>query len=225
RRIGRVSLRLDRTHHARLNRAGADCIHSYAKTRHVGCRRLCQPEHAMLGSDIGGHSRPAKNRRNRSAVHDGARPLSQHHRKHMTQPKEDALEVDDDDPIEHRLVVFLSRRNGALNSGIVEKAIDSAVRLERYLHITADVVSPRDVGAHEARYSATLLNQLGASSCAGLVDIGDHDFGAAGGETKRSRLPDIATATGDQCNFALEIHHLATLLARLTRSAGRWAIA
>jgi hypothetical protein len=78
---------------------------------------------------------------------------------------------------------FLEYRGDiALDSGIVEEAIDGAIGVERRLHIVADVVGLRDIGAHEAGFTATLLNQLGAGFAGGFVDIGDHDFGAAGGE-------------------------------------------
>ena len=108
--------------------------------------RLGQADHGVLGGDIGRHAGRADQAGDRGGVDDRARLLLQHHRQHVAQAEEHALDVDADHLVEHRLVVLGGRRDLALDAGVVEEAVDAAVGVERRLHVGLHVGRLGDIG-------------------------------------------------------------------------------
>ena len=189
-----------------FDRPGTDGIYPDAEARHVCRGRLRQSEDSVLGGDIGGHARPAEHGGDRGAGHDRPCTLLQHHRENVAQAQEGTLQVDADDPVEHLFVVVLGWRDSALGAGIVEETVDGAVGINAGLHVAAHIGRPRDVGAHEACFTATPADKVGTGLSRVFVEIHHDDFGAARGEAERAGPSDVTAAAGDQCDLAGKIH-------------------
>ena len=56
RRIGGRHHRFERVDHAGVDRPGADCVHAHAGARDLSGGGLGQPNHRVLGRDIGRHA-------------------------------------------------------------------------------------------------------------------------------------------------------------------------
>jgi hypothetical protein len=69
----------------------------------------------------------------------------------MAQAEKHALDVYANDRVEHVLVIFGGRRDFAFDSGIVEKAVDSAVGVECGFDIAAHLGRFGDVGGDKVR--------------------------------------------------------------------------
>ena len=142
RRVGRVELRLERMDHPGVDRAGAHRIDADALAGDLAGRGLGQPDHRVFGGDIGRHARRRHQPGDRGGVDDRAAFLLQHDRQHMAQAEKDALDVDRDDLVERLLVMFGGVRPFALDAGVVEKAVDRAMGVERRLDV---VRAPRPI--------------------------------------------------------------------------------
>src|SRR6516162_11233877 len=160
----------------------------------------------MLGGDIGRHAGSTEQSGYRGGVDNGAVPLLQHHRQHMPHSEKYALQIDPNDCIENRLVIFLHRHDFALDAGIVEEAVDRIIGIERGLDVILHIDGFCDVGMDEASISATLTHKLGAGLAFSSIEINYHDLRAAPREAERGGAADTATAAGDQRNLAWEFH-------------------
>jgi tetratricopeptide (TPR) repeat protein len=147
-RIGGVPLRLERAHHARLDRPGAHGIHPDAEACDVRGCDFRQTQHPVLRRDIRRHAGTAEQRGSRGGIDDGTAALFQHDRQDVAHTEENTLEVDTDHLVEDRLVVFLCRCGLALDAGVVEEAVDRAIGIQRRLYVVLHVGGFCDVGAN-----------------------------------------------------------------------------
>ena len=86
----------------------------------------------------------------------------------------------------------------AFDPGIIEKAVDRAIGVERSLHVGPHIGGFGDVGRDEMRFTALLPDDPGGRRTARRVAIDDNDFGAAFGESKRRGAADAVPGTSDQ---------------------------
>ena len=86
-RMRRIYLRFQRAHHSRLDRAGTDGIHPYPQTSDIGGRDLGQPQHRMLGCDIGAMPGPPNNPAVDEVLTMAPCLCFQHYRQHMPHAK------------------------------------------------------------------------------------------------------------------------------------------
>src|SRR5439155_3353753 len=154
---------------------------------------LGQADHRVLGGDIGRHPGGRDETGDRGGVDDRPRFLLQHHRQHVTQPEEHALDVDRDDLVEHRLVIFGGVLPGPLDPGVVVEAVDPAIGVERGLYIGRDVGGFGNVGGDEARLAALLTQDAGGGLAARRVAVDHDDLGAALAEGERGGAADAVT--------------------------------
>ncbi len=206
-RVVRISLRFQRAHHARLHRAGTHRVDPHAERRDVGRRDLGQAQHTMLRR----HSRPACRATPNSPATEAVFTIApdallQHHRQHVAQAEEDALQVDRDDLVEHVLVIVLGRDDLALDAGVVEEAVDAAIRGQGLFDVVLHRRRFRHVGLHEVRVAAPLRDDVDG----GLAERRRRHrppstLAPRSGEAQRGRSADAAATAGDQRNFAGEI--------------------
>ena len=86
-RMRRIYLRFQRAHHSRLDQAGTDGIHPYPQTSDIGGRDLGQPQHRMLGCDIGAMPGPPNNPAVDEVLTMAPCLCFQHYRQHMPHAK------------------------------------------------------------------------------------------------------------------------------------------
>ncbi len=123
----------------------------------------------------------------------------------MAQPEEYALDVDADDRVEHVLVIFGGMRPFALDAGVVEKAVDRPVGVERRPHISPDLSRFGHVGGNKPGLAALLANDRGGGFATLGVTVDNHEPGAASGKADRGGSTDAVAAAGDERDLAGEI--------------------
>ena len=120
--------------------------------------------------------------------------------------KERRVQDAGDDPAPFLERNALERRLHA-HGGVVDERIEASEMLNRRLHQCGDFARRGDVGDVQRRLAAGFLDHgdgfLGLRARGARVD---HHGRTAGGERARDGAADVASAAGDQRNFAGKLH-------------------
>ena len=114
----------------------------------------------------------------------------QHRRDLRLHAEIDALDHDLEDVLDGGHVLLRQQRLGAFDAGIVVGEVQPAEIAHGALHQRSDLILLGDVGGHEGRPAAAVADLGGDRLAAGLVDIGDQDRRALGGQRQRRRAAD-----------------------------------
>ena len=113
------------------------------------------------------------------------------------------VDVEDALPLVHRHPV---RRTEHRDPGVVHQQVDGAELRNRGRRQRVDVGVARDVAAHRETPASERGDRGGGLTQALLVDVGDHDVGAAACQFERGAAPDPAGTTRDHCRRPLDLH-------------------
>src|SRR5262249_10578921 len=100
----------------------------------------------------------------------------------------------------------------ALDTGIVEEAVDPAVGLDRSLHVGLHVLGFDDVSRHHNSFPAVLADDADGRLRPGAVAVHHHHLRALTRERHRRGAADAIAAAGAQRTLAGEIHSVGLVL-------------
>ena len=178
----------------RLDEAGDDAVAADPVRRRLERDRAGKAEHAMLGGDIGdivGHAALAGEA---AGDEDRAAPPLDHAGQDVPDGAEDAGEVDPQQRLEIRIVIFGGGRKAAAGAGIGEQAVDRAEGGLGLVERGGQGIAVGDVGGGVASGLADLPGRL-AQLVLAARDQGD--AGAAPGEQAGGGAADPGRAAGD----------------------------
>ena len=169
---------------------------------------LGQRDDAELGDVVGGHPRTGHEPRHRCGVHDVPLAALREHDRH------EGLHAVDDAPqvhAEHPLPVVERELPGVArtgDAGVVADDVHGTERGERLLGEIVDLGRLGDVGADREHLRALRLDRLGGSGERLLLDVGEDDHHAFGGEALGHAAADSAGGSGDDGDAILQILHV-----------------
>ena len=136
----------------------------------------------MFGGDIGRQARKPDQAGNRGQVDDGAAAALQHVVDFSLKAQECSLGVDPHDGVIVGFRLIGERGDGALDAGIVDRAIESSVLINGACDQGRDIFRTGDIGALEHRGSAGLVDQRDGLFPGRHMNVGHHDIGALSGK-------------------------------------------
>ena len=180
----------------------------------------------MFAGDVGRHARRAQQSGRGRGVDDGPATGLQQARNFVLHAQPHAREIHGDDRCPIRLGVV--RRGGqyAFDAGVVERAIQPAVRPDHRVHHRLDLCHLRHVRLQTERLAARLADHADGFLGARPIHVRGRDLGAFAREYPRRGPSDARSRAGDQRNLALrQICHAfppsSESGARITENAGK----
>ena len=159
----------------------------------------------MLGGDVGGHAFDAEQARVGGSVDDRATATLLEHLSDFglhAEPYAGQIDRDYAGPI--LLGTLVGDGECALDTGIVERAIETSVGLNRFRDEALGVGRFGDVGLDEDGGGAGIFQQLDGFGSSRFDQIGEHEFRALAREDLRGRASDTGAGAGDQRDFAIQ---------------------
>ena len=124
----------------------------------------------------------------------------------MPKARQQALEVDGDQPIEH-LIIGVRDQPRCLRASVVHRAIEPAVGPHRYRDELFYCSIVGDVGLDEGHLSARGPYRRRRGPPSAEVGVAPHDLGAVRGERFAQDLPASSGYSGDQHHLVRERCH------------------
>jgi hypothetical protein len=186
-----------------VHRPGMDAVDANAAVGDLPRRGPHQPDDRVLGRRVPGDRRVG-HEADDARVEDQAAAVA-HGRQRVLCDQERSAHVDRHHAIEDLLGVVDDRRVDAEHPRVGERDVEPAEALQRERHRGPHLGRVGDVGHRRGgAIGADLVDERRHSR---LVEVGDHDPGALGGEQPRGRGADAAATARDQRHLVLQPGH------------------
>ena len=184
--------------------AGAEHRDADAPGQGIGGERLRESHHREFRGAVARAMRPPPDQpADRGGVDDVTRAAGQHGRQEGAHPAHHPQEVDvqDPQPVRDR---HLLDRSAEHHAGVVHQDVRRAEHGRRRRDQRLDVGVAGDVAAHRQGTAPARLDLSPDLGQAGVVDVGQHDRRALGGEGQGRGPTDAAGRAGDDSGLAFE---------------------
>ncbi len=166
-----------------------------------------EPDHAVLGCDVGrAAARPVESR-DRGHVDDPAPPARQHLAQGALAAEEDAGEIDVDDAPPHGLVRLVDIEIAVEDAGVIDHHLERPERRHRALHGAIELGSSSHVGAERDRARSVLGDELGRLARGRLVEIHRRHRRSASPQHDGRRTADAGAGARDHRRAAQDSAH------------------